>query len=82
MESAVILTPPGILSYQGLRFAILTLGLTMILSSDCVRHKTKIVTINMINHKAVQKSINIRPPDKTASLIFIQFSYLRTKIYV
>ena len=45
----------GILSYQGLRFATLTLGLTMILSSDWVRHKTKIVIINMINHKAVQK---------------------------
>ena len=45
----------GILSYQGLWFAILTLGLTMILSSDWVCHKTKIVTINMINHKAVQK---------------------------
>ena len=27
----------------------------MILSSDWVRHKTKIVTIDMINHKAVQK---------------------------
>ena len=36
----------------------------------------------MINHKAVQKSINTRPPDKTAWLIYIQFSYLTTKMYV
>ena len=33
----------------------LNLGLTMILSSDWVRHKTKIVTSNLINHKAAQK---------------------------
>ena len=36
----------------------------------------------MINHKAVQKSINARPPDKTALLIYIQVSYLTTKMYV
>ena len=71
-----------ILSYQGLRFAILTLGLTMILYSDWVRHKMKIVAINMINHKAVQKSINTRPPDKTAQLICIKFPYSTSEIYV
>ena len=71
-----------ILSYQGLRLSYLTLGLTALIFSDCIRHKPKIVTINMINHKAGQKSINTRPPDKTACLIYIQFSYLTTKIYV
>ena len=55
-----------ILSYQGLRLSNLTLGLTALIFSDWVRHKPKIVTINMINHKAVQKSINTRPSDKTA----------------
>ena len=71
-----------ILSYQGLRLSNLTLGLTALIFSDWMRHKPKIVTINMINHKAVQKSINTRPPDKTAWLIYTQFSYLTTKIYV
>ena len=52
----------NILSYQGLRLSNLTLGLTALFFSD----KPKIVTTNMINHKAVQKSITIRPPDKTA----------------
>ena len=56
----------GILSYQGLRLSNLTLGLTALIFSDCICHKPKIVTINMINHKAGQKSINTRPPDKTA----------------
>ena len=72
-----------ILSYHGLRLSNLTLGLTALIFSDWIRHdKPKIVTINMINHKAVQKSINTRPPDKTACLIYIQFSYLTTKMYV
>ena len=72
----------GILSYQGLRLSNLTLGLTALIYSDWIRHKPKIVTINMINHKAVQKSINARPPGKTALLIYIQVSYLTTKMYV
>ena len=54
----------------------------MILSSDWVRHKIKIVTIDIINHKAVQKSINTKPPDKTALFNYIQFSYLTTKVNV
>ena len=44
-----------ILSYQGLRLSNLTLGLTASIFSDWIRNKPKIVTINMINHKAVQK---------------------------
>ena len=73
----------GILSYQGLRLSNLTLGLTALIFSDWIRHKPKIVTINMFNHKAGQnKSINTRPPDKTAWLIYIKFSYLTTKIFV
>ena len=44
-----------IMSYQGLRLSNLTLGLTALIFSDWMRHKPKIVTINMINHKAVQK---------------------------
>ena len=44
-----------ILSYQGLRLSNLTLGPTALIFSDWIRHKPKIVTINMINHKAVQK---------------------------
>ena len=45
----------NILSYQGLQLSNLTLGLTALIFSDWIRHKPKIVTINMINHKAVQK---------------------------
>ena len=67
-----------ILSYQGLRLSNLTLGLTALSFSDWILHKPKIATINMINRKAVQKSINTRPPDKMAWLIYIQFSYLTT----
>ena len=44
-----------ILSYQGLRLSNLTLGLTAFIFSDWIRLKPKIVTINMINHKVVQK---------------------------
>ena len=55
-----------ILTYQGLRLSNLTLGLTALVFSDRMRHKPKIVTSNLINHKAVQISINTRPPDKTA----------------
>ena len=44
-----------ILSYQGLRLSNLTRGLTALIFPDWIRHKPKIVTINMINHKAVQK---------------------------
>ena len=45
----------AILSYQELRLFNLTLGLTASIFSDWIFHKPKIVTINMINHKAVQK---------------------------
>ena len=56
LDNAQFMDPSkSILSYQGLRLSNLTLGLTALVFSDRIRHKPKIVTINMINHKAVQK---------------------------
>ena len=48
-------TQNSILSYQGLRLSNLTLGLTALIFSEWILHKPKIATINMNNHKAVQK---------------------------
>ena len=48
-----ILAP--ILSHQGLRLSNLTLGLKALIFADWIHHKPKIVSINTINHKAVQK---------------------------
>ena len=57
-----------ILSYQGLRLSNLTLGLTALIFSDWIRHKPKIVTIDMINHKAVQKIDKHQGPISSTSL--------------